>query len=86
METRIALLSVVIDNPDSVEPFNRLLHEYKDFVVGRMGIPYRQKGLNLISIVLDAPADAINTLSGKAGQLPGVTAKAVYAKLPEEKA
>lgn len=86
MENRIALLSVVIDNPDSVEPFNRLLHNYKDYVVGRMGIPYRQRGLNLISIVLDAPADAINTLSGKAGQLPGVTAKAVYAKLPEEKA
>ena len=86
MENRIALLSVVIDNPDSVEPFNRLLHDYKDYVVGRMGIPYRQRGLNLISIVLDAPADAINTLSGKAGQLPGVTAKAVYAKLPEEKA
>ena len=86
MENRIALLSIVIDNPDSVEPFNRLLHDYKDFIVGRMGIPYRQRGLNLISIVLDAPSDAINTLSGKAGQLPGVTAKAVYAKVPEEKA
>ncbi len=83
METRIALLSVVVENPDSVEPFNRLLHAYQEYVIGRMGIPYRQKGLNLISIVLDAPADAISTLAGKAGQLPGVTAKAVYAKVPE---
>lgn len=86
MENRIALLSVVVENPASVDPFNQLLHEYRDYVVGRMGIPYRQRGLNLISVVLDAPADAISTLSGKAGQLPGVTAKAVYAKLPEEKA
>lgn len=84
METRIALLSVIIENPDSVEPFNRLLHAYRDYVIGRMGIPYRQKDMNLISIVLDAPADAISTLAGQAGQLPGVTAKAVYAKMPEK--
>ncbi len=83
MENRIALLGIVVENEASVEPLNRLLHEYKDFVVGRMGIPYRQRGVNLISIVLDAPGDAISTLSGKMGMLPGVTAKTLYAKLPE---
>ena len=83
MEHRIALLGIVVEQESSVEPLNRLLHEYKDFIVGRMGIPYRQRGVNLISIVLDAPADAISTLSGKAGMLPGVSAKTLYAKLPE---
>ena len=83
MENRVALLGLVVEQPDSVESLNRLLHQYKDYIVGRMGIPYRQRGVNLISIVLDAPGDAISTLSGKAGMLPGVTAKALYAKLPE---
>lgn len=85
MENRIALLGIVVEDPDSVEPLNKLLHEYKDYVVGRMGIPYRERGVNLISIVLDAPGDAISTLSGKAGMLSGVTAKALYSKLPEVK-
>ena len=83
METRVALLGIVVENPDSVEPLNRLLHQYKDFIIGRMGIPYRERKVNIISIVLDAPADDISTLAGKAGMLPGVTAKAVYSKLPE---
>lgn len=83
MENRIALLGIVVEKEESVEPLNRLLHEYKDHIVGRMGIPYRQRGVNLISIVLDAPGDAISTLSGKAGMLPGVSAKTLYAKLPE---
>ena len=84
METRVALLGIVVENPDSVEPLNRLLHQYKDFIIGRMGIPYRARGVNIISIVLDAPADAISALAGKAGMLPGVTAKAVYSKLPAD--
>lgn len=83
MENRIALLGIVVEREESVEPLNRLLHEYKDYIVGRMGIPYRQRGVNLISIVLDAPGDAISTLSGKAGMIPGVSAKTLYAKLPE---
>lgn len=83
MENRIALLGIVVELEESVEPLNRLLHEYKDYIVGRMGIPYRQRGVNLISIVLDAPGDAISTLSGKAGMIPGVSAKTLYAKLPE---
>ena len=84
METRVALLGIVVENPDSVEPLNRLLHQYNDFIIGRMGIPYRARGVNIISIVLDAPADDISSLAGKAGMLPGVTAKAVYSKLPAD--
>ena len=82
-ETRVALLGIVVENPESVEPLNRLLHQYKEYIIGRMGLPYQKRGVNLISIVLDAPGDAISTLAGKAGMLPGVTAKAVYSKLPE---
>ena len=83
-ETRVALLGVVVENPDSVEELNALLHEYKDYIIGRMGIPYRARKVNIISIVLDAPADAISALSGKVGMLPGVSCKAIYSKLPDE--
>lgn len=85
MENRIALLGIVVEKEEAVEPLNRLLHEFKDYIVGRMGIPYRQRGVNLISIVLDAPGDAISTLSGKIGMLSGVSAKTLYAKLPENR-
>ncbi len=84
MENRVALIGFVVDREAAVEELNRLLHEYKDYVVGRMGIPYRARGINLISVVVDAPADAVSALTGKAGMLDGVTAKAVYSKLPEE--
>ena len=82
-ETRVALLGIVVENPEAVEPLNRLLHQYKESIIGRMGLPYRKRGVNIISIVLDAPGDAISSLAGKVGMLPGVTAKAVYSKLPE---
>ena len=83
-ETRVALLGVVVENPDSVEELNALLHQYKDYIIGRMGLPYRQRKMNIISIVLDAPADAISALSGKVGMLPGVACKAISSKLPNE--
>ncbi len=83
MENRIALLGIVVEKESSTELLNQLLSEYKEYVVGRMGIPYRQRGVNLISIVLDAPGDAINSLTGKLGMLPGISAKTLYAKLPE---
>lgn len=83
MENRVALLGLVVEEPDSVEELNRLLHDNQDYIVGRMGIPYRQRGVNIISIVLDAPANVISALSGKAGMLPGVTARTIYSKLPE---
>lgn len=86
MENRVAILAIVVEQPESVEPLNNLLHEYRNYVIGRMGIPHRERGISLISVVLDAPGDAISSLSGKVGMLSGVSAKAVYAKLPETKA
>jgi putative iron-only hydrogenase system regulator len=76
-------LGIVVDDPDSAEALNKLLSEYRDFIVGRMGIPYRSRGSNLISIVIDAPQDAISALTGKIGMLKGVTAKALYSKVGE---
>ena len=81
-ETRVAQLGILVEDPDSVEALNALLHQYKDYIIGRMGLPYRAKQVNIISIVLDAPQAAISTLAGKVGMLPGVSCKALYAKLP----
>ena len=83
MTNRVALLGIVVDDPDSAEALNKLLSEYRDFIVGRMGIPYSSRGINLISIVIDAPQDAISALTGKIGMLKGVTAKALYSKVEE---
>ena len=79
METRVAVLAIIVENTESVEELNKTLHEYGNFIIGRMGLPYRERNVNIISIMLDAPADKINTLAGKLGRLEGVTAKAVYA-------
>ena len=81
-ETRVAQLGILVEDPDSVEALNALLHQYKDYIIGRMGLPYREKQVNIISIVLDAPQDAISTLAGKVVMLPGVSCKALNAKLP----
>lgn len=81
-ETRVAVISMIIDNEESAASINALLHDCREYIIGRMGIPYREKGLNIINVVLDAPMDAVSTLSGKLGRLPGVTAKAFYSKLP----
>ena len=72
METRVAVISMIITKEESVEAMNALMHQYAAFVVGRMGIPYRQKGVNIISIVIDAPMDQINALTGSLGRLDGV--------------
>ena len=77
-ENRVAIISMIIENDSSVEQVNRLLHEYSCFIRGRLGIPYRERGLNIISVVVDAPQDSISALSGKLGRLPGVKSKAVY--------
>lgn len=82
-KNRVALLGVIVDSADAVEPLNQLLHDAREYIIGRMGIPHRERGLNIISIVLDAPEDVVSALAGKVGMLPGVTAKAVYSKLPE---
>ncbi|MBQ8107674.1 MAG: iron-only hydrogenase system regulator [Ruminococcus sp.] len=78
METRVAVIAVIVQSLDSAEGVNALLHEYSQYIIGRMGVPYREKGLSIISIAVDAPADKINTLAGKIGRLQGVTAKTVY--------
>ena len=79
METRIALLAVLVKNQDSVEKLNALLHEYRAYIVGRMGIPYKQKQVAIISIAIDATQDIISALSGKIGALEGVSSKTVFA-------
>ena len=75
MDTRVAVISIIIENNDTVEELNRVLHEYGSFIIGRMGIPYRAKNINIISIALDAPQDTISSLAGKIGNLPGVSVK-----------
>lgn len=82
MEKRIALIGIVVENKDSVEKINAILHEYGEYLIGRMGIPYPKRNISVISIILDAPNDAISALSGKLGMLPHVTTKTVYSKLP----
>ena len=81
METRVAVISIIIENPESVQTMNEILHQYSEYIIGRMGIPYRAKSVNIISIAVDAPQDKISALSGKIGKLPGVTAKAAYSNV-----
>lgn len=76
--TRVAVMSVIVENSESVEKLNNLLHESGEYIIGRMGIPYRKRGINIISIALDAPQDVISALSGKIGNLPGVSVKTAY--------
>lgn len=81
METRVALISIIIENYESVEEMNGLLHLYGKYIIGRMGIPYREKQIYIISIAIDAPQNIINTLSGKIGKLSGVTVKTAYSNV-----
>ena len=80
MDRRIAILGIIVENTDSVERVNELLHEYREFIVGRMGMPYRERGISVISVVMDADTNMVSALSGKLGMTPGVSAKAVYSK------
>ena len=79
-DTRIAVIGIIIENLESAAAVNEILHHYNSFIIGRMGLPYREKQVNIISIVVDAPADIISAASGKLGRLPGVSAKALYSK------
>lgn len=79
-ETRVAIISMIISDETSVPSVNALLHDYGQFIRGRMGLPYRERGLNIISVVADAPADIISALSGKLGRLKGVASKTVFSK------
>ena len=80
METRIALIGIIVENLSVTDKINDILHEYANYIVGRMGIPYRDKGIAIISVVIDAPSDAISALSGKLGMVDGVNAKVQYTK------
>jgi len=80
MENRIALIGIIVEDLTSVDQINHLLSEYGRYIIGRMGVPYREKGLSIISVTLDAPNDVISALSGKLGNLPGVSSKTVYSK------
>ena len=78
METRVAVMSMIVEAPDSVERLNGILHEYGEYIIGRMGIPYRKRKISIISVALDAPQNAISSLAGKLGSLPGVSVKTAY--------
>lgn len=80
-ETRVAVISIIVENPDAVPEVNRILHEGSGFIIGRMGIPYRAKKINIISIVLDAPQPVISGISGKLGTIDGVSVKTVYSNI-----
>ncbi len=81
MNTRVALIGIVVEDPGSVNKMNELLSEFSSYIIGRMGLPYREREISIISVVLDAPDSIISALSGKIGMLPGITAKTVYSKI-----
>lgn len=81
METRVALIGIIVEDESSVASLNDLLHQYAPYIIGRMGVPYRPRGVNIISVALDAPQDAIAALSGKLGRLEGVSARTQYSNI-----
>ena len=81
MESRIAVISIIVENTDSVEKLNGILHEYGNYMIGRFGLPYRQRGSNIICAVMEAPQNVISAMSGKIGRMKGVTAKAAYSNI-----
>lgn len=82
MNTRAAIIAIIVKKNESANEINNVLHEYGEYIIGRMGIPYHKKNINIISIAIDAPQDIINTLAGKIGRIDGVTTKTVYS--PED--
>ena len=84
MENRVALSGIIVSDRTAAERMNAILHEYGDYIIGRMGVPYKKRGISIISIALDAPADVISALSGKLGALQNVNTKTVYTKTPND--
>lgn len=82
MENRLSVVSIIVEDRDSAVKINDLLHECGRYIVGRMGLPYRERGVSVICVVIDAPGDVISALSGKLGMLPGVTAKTMTSRAP----
>ncbi|SFB21374.1 putative iron-only hydrogenase system regulator [Acetitomaculum ruminis DSM 5522] len=81
MENRLAVMAIIVEDANAVEKVNKHLHDYREYIIGRMGIPYKQRAISMISVAMDAPLDEINALSGKLGKIEGVTAKATISKL-----
>lgn len=81
MEKRVAVMGIIVENREVVQEVNSILHEYAEFIIGRMGIPYKEKKISIISIAIDAPQDAISALSGKIGKLPGISVKTAYSNV-----
>lgn len=81
METRVAVISIIVEQTESAERLNAILHEYGQYIIGRMGLPYREGGISIICVAVDAPQDVISALSGKIGRLPGVTGKTAYSNV-----
>ncbi|MGL5693714.1 MAG: TM1266 family iron-only hydrogenase system putative regulator [Peptostreptococcaceae bacterium] len=81
METRVALIGIIVEDKNAIPKFNDTIHKYEEYIVGRMGIPYRQKGISIISIIIDASNDVINSLSGKLGMIKGISVKINYSKI-----
>ncbi|WP_337612295.1 TM1266 family iron-only hydrogenase system putative regulator [Agathobaculum sp.] len=81
MQTRVAVMGIIVENTDSVEQLNHLLHEYGHYIIGRMGNPYRARSINIVSIAIDAPQDVISALSGKIGSLDGISVKTAYSNV-----
>ena len=81
MDNRVAVISIIVEKEEAVAPLNELLHQYGQFIIGRMGIPYRAKGVNIICVAMDAPNDSINALAGALGRIKGINAKATYANV-----
>lgn len=79
--TRVAVMGIIVENTDSTEMLNAILHEYGKYIVGRMGVPYREKNINIVSIALDAPQDIISALSGKIGKIDGISVKTAYSNV-----
>ncbi len=84
MPSRLALIAIVVEDPDTVEALNGLLHEYSRFIIGRMGVPCPSRGISLISVAVDAPQNVISELSGKVGRLSGINVKTAYANVKEK--
>ena len=81
MSTRVAVMSIIVEKSDATSELNAVLHSYGDYIIGRMGVPYRQRGINIISVAIDAPQDTIAALSGKIGKISGVSVKTAYSSV-----
>lgn len=81
MDTRVAVMGIIVEDKESVEQLNAILHEYSNVIIGRMGIPYKERGISIVSIAVDAPQDAISAISGKIGKLKGISCKTAYSNV-----